>query len=92
MKYIRRDMQNDPEGTRYCYKFDIEKFYESVGQDFVMYAVNKVFKDRKLINMLDGFVKMMPSRLSIGLRSSQGLVVFNLSKIHNLKQFTTLRV
>ena len=73
MKYIKRDMQNDPEGTRYCYKFDISKFYESVKQDFVMYSVNKVFKDKKLINMLDGFVKMMPSGLSIGLRSSQGL-------------------
>ncbi len=73
MKYIKRDLQNDPEGTRFCYKFDISKFYESVSQDFVMYAVNKVFKDRKLINMLDGFVKMMPSGLSIGLRSSQGL-------------------
>ena len=37
MEYIRRDMKEDPEGTRYCYKFDISKFYESVGQDFVMY-------------------------------------------------------
>ena len=32
MKYIRRDMQKDPEGTRFCYKFDISKFYESVNQ------------------------------------------------------------
>ena len=39
MKYIRRDMQEDPEGTRFCYKFDISKFYESVNQDFVMYSV-----------------------------------------------------
>ena len=73
MKYILHDIQNDPEGTKYCYKFDISKFYESVKQDFVMYSVNKVFKDKKLINMLDGFVRMMPSGISIGLRSSQGL-------------------
>ena len=73
MKYIRRDMQEDPEGTHYCYKFDISKFYESVNQDFVSYCVRRVFKDKKLIAMLDGFIRMMPQGISIGLRSSQGL-------------------
>lgn len=73
MKYIRRDMQEDPEGTRFCYKFDISKFYESVCQDFVSYCVRRVFKDKKLIAMLDGFIHMMPQGISIGLRSSQGL-------------------
>ncbi len=37
LAYINRDMKEDPEGTRYCYKFDISKFYVSVKQDFVMY-------------------------------------------------------
>lgn len=73
MAYIRRDMKEDPEGTRFCYKFDIKKFYESVKQDFVMYCVNRIFKDRKLIAMLDNFVRLMPEGISIGLRSSQGL-------------------
>ena len=73
LDYIRRDMSEDPEGTRYCYKFDITKFYESIKQDFVMYCVNRVFKDKKLIAMLDNFVRLMPDGLSIGLRSSQGL-------------------
>ncbi len=73
MKYILRDMKEDPEGTRYCYKFDISKFYESVNQDFVSYCVHRVFKDKKLIAMLDGFIRMMPQGISIGLRSSQGL-------------------
>lgn len=73
MAYIRRDMKNDPEGTQFCYKFDIRKFYESVKQDFVMYCVNRIFKDQKLIVMLDNFVRMMPEGISIGLRSSQGL-------------------
>ena len=73
MKYILRDMKEYPEGTRYCYKFDISKFYESVTQDFVSYCVRRVFKDKKLIAMLDGFIRMMPHGISIGLRSSQGL-------------------
>ena len=73
LDYISKDLEQDPEGTRFCYKFDISKFYESVRQDFVMYCVRRIFKDRKLIEMLDGFVRMMPEGLSIGLRSSQGL-------------------
>lgn len=73
MKYILRDIQEDPEGTCYCYKFDISKFYESVNQDFVMYCVHRIFKDKKLIAMLDNFVRIIPKGISIGLRSSQGL-------------------
>jgi len=73
MSYIRRDMCEDPEGTQYCYKFDISKFYESVGQDFVIYCVRRVFKDQKLISMLENFTRLMPKGISIGLRSSQGL-------------------
>lgn len=73
MSYIRRDMRENPEGTRYCYKFDIKKFYESVKQDFVMYCVRRVFKDKKLITMLDGFIRMLPEGLGIGPRPSQGL-------------------
>lgn len=38
-----------------------------------MYCVNRIFKDQKLIVMLDNFVRMMPEGISIGLRSSQGL-------------------
>ena len=73
MTYIRRDMCEDLEGTQYCYKFDISKFYESVGQDFVIYCVRRVFKDQKLIAMLENFTRLMPEGISIGLRSSQGL-------------------
>lgn len=73
MQYIRRDMELDPEGTAYCYKFDIRKFYESIDQNTVMDCLRRVFKDKKLLTMLEGFVRMMPNGLSIGLRSSQGL-------------------
>lgn len=73
MKYIRQDLKDDPEGTKYCYKFDISKFYDNVKPDFVMYCVRRLFKDKTLIGLLDSFVRMMPEGISIGLRSSQGL-------------------
>ena len=73
LEYIRRDMKDDPEGTQFCYKFDIRKFYESVNQEVLKQCVRRVFKDGRLIQMLDGFITMMPEGISIGLRSSQGL-------------------
>jgi len=55
LQYIRRDLKDDPEGTQFCYKFDIRKFYESVDQDVLKQCVRRVFKDGRLIQMLDGF-------------------------------------
>ena len=71
-EYIQKDMELDAEGTKYCYKFDIKKFYESIEQDFMMYALRRMFKDKILLTMFERFVRMMPRGLSIGLRSSQG--------------------
>lgn len=79
MEYIRRDIAENPEGTRYCYTFDIRKFYESVDQQVAIDAVQRVFKDRRLLEMLEGFIRMMPHGLSMGLRSSQGLANLILS-------------
>ena len=79
LRYMADDIARDPEGTAYCYKFDIRKFYESVSQDRLMECVQRVFKDRTLAALLDGFVRMMPSGVSIGLRSSQGLCNLYLS-------------
>ena len=87
MEYIRRDLAQDPEGTRYCYTFDIRKFYESINQQVAVAAVRRVFKDEKLIAMLEGFVQMMPQGLSMGLRSSQGLanLILSIHLDHELK-------
>lgn len=72
MKCIRKDMADDPEGTRYAYKFDIRRFYDNVRQDFVMWCFRRVFKDGNLLTVLDRFVTMLPEGISFGLRSSQG--------------------
>ena len=77
--YIERDLREDPEGTRFCYMFDIRKCYETTDQSLVMEAYRHVFKDEKLIAILDRFVTMMPEGISLGARSSQGLVNLLLS-------------
>lgn len=71
--YIERDLHEHPDGTQFCYKFDISKFYESVSQQSIIDCVRRIFKDEKLNVILERFIRMMPSGVSIGLRSSQGL-------------------
>lgn len=87
LKYIEKDMELDPQGTKYAYKFDIRKFYESISQDFMMYALRRMFKDRILLTIFERFVRMMPNGLSIGLRSSQafGNILLSMFLDHYLK-------
>lgn len=72
--YIQRDIKLDPT-LRYWHKFDIRKFYDTVKQDFVVYCLHRVFKDKLLLRILEDFVHLMPDgiRMSMGMRSSQGL-------------------
>lgn len=72
--YIERDMRQDPT-LRYWYKFDIRKFYDTVRQDFVMYCVRRVFKDKRLIAIIESLTRLLPDGIgmSMGLRASQGL-------------------
>jgi hypothetical protein len=87
MKVIRQDMQHDPEGTLYAYKIDIRHFYENVRQDFAMWCYRRVFKDQKLLVMLESFVTMLDSGISFGLRSSQatGNLLLSVFLDHYLK-------
>lgn len=72
-KRMKEDMENNPESTSYVYVFDLRKFYESVNQDKMMEVIRRYFKDKKLIGILEGCVRMLPEGMSIGLRSSQAL-------------------
>ncbi len=72
MKCVKRDLQADPEGTAYCYKFDVRRFYDNVKPEFVMWCFRRVFKDEVLLTLLDHFLHLLPEGISFGLRSSQG--------------------
>ena len=68
---MRHDIEGDREGTRYYYKCDVRKFFESIDQGLMWDCVKGFVKDPVLLPILHDFVTMMPSGLSIGLRSSQ---------------------
>lgn len=67
---IRKDIKNDPEGTRFAYQFDIKSFYDNINGDFVMYCLEHIFKDKVLLDILRGCV-FSNEGLVKGRRSSQ---------------------
>lgn len=70
-KKMRSDIEKDRADTRYFYKCDIRKFFESIDQKLMWQCVKHYVKDPILLPILHNFVTMMPKGLSIGLRSSQ---------------------
>jgi hypothetical protein len=87
MAIILRDLKNDAEGMRYFYSSDYKKFYESVSQDFMMFSLRRMFKGKVLLSIFESFVRMMPTGISIGLRSSQafGNLMLSLHLDHYVK-------
>lgn len=85
--YIERDIQDDPDNMRYFYKMDIRRFYDNIPQKLVHDCLCRIFKDQRLVEILDGFIYLMPQGLSMGMRSSQGFGNLILSVIldHKMK-------
>lgn len=76
----------DEEGTRYCLKLDIKKFYPSIDHDVLKTLLRRKFKDQDLINLLDEIIDSAEG-LPIGNYLSQFLANFYLTYFdHWLKQ------
>lgn len=73
LRRVIHDMQTDPKGTQFVYKDDIKKFYQSTSQDVLMDVVKKKIRDRRMLRILERWVRMLPTGVSIGMRPSQGL-------------------
>ena len=73
LQRVLHEIKSDPSGTRLVYKDDIKKFYQSTSQDVLMDVVRKKIRDRRMNRMLERWVRMLPTGVSIGMRPSQGL-------------------
>lgn len=76
----------DVDGTKYCLKLDIKKFYPSIDHDVLKRLLRRKFKDNDLLWLLDEIVDSAPG-LPIGNYLSQYLANFFLSYFdHWLKE------
>lgn len=74
---IQKALRNR-EGTKYCLKLDVQKFYGSVNQDILIAQLERKIKDQRMMNTLKRTIRTFESGLPIGFHSSQFLGNFYL--------------
>lgn len=74
---IKKALRNR-EGTKYCLKIDLKKFYHSVDQDILIGMLKNKIKDARMINTLERIIRSYEVGLPIGFHSSQLLGNFYL--------------
>lgn len=53
---LKKDLRKDPEGTKYCAKMDIKKFYPSITHSILKEIIRKKIKDKSLLKLLDEII------------------------------------
>jgi hypothetical protein len=51
-KVVRKWMNNDRKNTKYCFKMDVKKFYNSIDNDLMKACFKKKIKDKKCLNLI----------------------------------------
>lgn len=77
LKKLKHSLK-DFEGTKYCLKLDIKKFYPSIDHEVLRQLLRRKFKDQDLLWLMDEIIKSAPG-LPIGNYLSQYFANFYLS-------------
>lgn len=59
LKDLKYDLK-DVEGTKYCLKLDIKKFYPTINHEVLKTIVRRKLKDNKLLDLIDGIIDSAP--------------------------------
>ncbi len=90
LKAVRRAL-TDKEGTRYCLKLDVKKFYPSIDHQTLKDQLRRKFKDNDLLWLLGNIIDSAPG-LPIGNYLSQYFANFFLSPLdHFVKEILRVR-
>lgn len=55
-KDVKQALKQDPDGTRYCLKIDVRKFYPSIDHELLKGVVRRKIKDGSLLALLDEII------------------------------------
>lgn len=91
LRKLRADLAADPEGTAYCLKLDVRKFYPSIDHAMMKAVVRRKIKDPDVLWLLDGIIDSAPG-VPIGNYISQYFANLYLSELdHLLKEVAGVR-
>lgn len=90
-KKLREDLAADHEGTKYCFKLDVSKFYPSIDHDILKSVLRRKIKDPSVLWLLDGIIASAPG-VPIGNYISQYFANLYLSELdHLIKEVAGVR-
>lgn len=91
LRQLRTDLRRDPDGTRYCLKIDVRKFYPSIDHGILKQVIRRKLKDPDVLWLLDGIIDSA-SGVPIGNYISQYFANLYLSELdHLLKEDVGVR-
>jgi retron-type reverse transcriptase len=94
LKKLRADLHDDPEGTVYCLKIDVKKFYPTIDHGILKGVIRRKIKDAELLGLLDGIIESVPDGegVPIGNYLSQFFANLYLSELdHTVKEHLKVR-
>ncbi|MDR1756125.1 MAG: RNA-directed DNA polymerase [Culturomica sp.] len=68
---MKHALRTDKDGTRYCLKIDVKKFYPSIDHDILKVVIRRRIKDKRLLWLLDEVIDSVLSGVPIGNYLSQ---------------------
>lgn len=80
---VKHALKYDPEGTKYCLKLDVRKYYPSINHDILKMFIRKKIKDVKLLQLLDEVIDSTDG-VPIGNYLSQFFANIYLSELDHL--------
>lgn len=83
LRQLRQDLRHDPEGTAYCLKLDVRKFYPSINHDILKQVIRVKIKDPELLGLLDEIIDSADG-VPIGNYLSQFFANLYLSELDHL--------
>ena len=85
-KKLCSDLSDDPDGTKYCLKIDVKKFYPTIDHDILKSVIRRKIKDPELLSLLDEVIGSVPdgSGVPIGNYLSQFFANLYLSELDHL--------
>ncbi|MGL6130660.1 MAG: RNA-directed DNA polymerase [Fusobacteriaceae bacterium] len=90
---LKKDLKSDKEGTKYCLKIDIKKFYPNINNEILYEKLERKFKDKEFLELIHTIVFSMGNKgIPIGSLLSQYLANFYLSSFdHYCKEVLKIK-
>lgn len=86
-KVIERWIRKDPGGCKYCFKFDVKKYFNSISQDILMRKLIRIIKDEDFLSRIEEILKVAHCGLPLGFRTSQWFAIWYLQDFdHYVKE------